>query len=122
MKDIDYYMSLPYRLEILPDQEEGGFAVFYPELKGCISEGSTIEEAVQNALDAKREWLLSMLDEKQPIPEPDSLKQFSGNFRLRIPKELHRQLYYKAKASGVSMNQYCTMLLSRNDMSQASGS
>lgn len=113
MKDVEYYMTLPYRLEIIPDKEEGGYAVSYPELKGCVSEGNTIEEAVANAADAKKEWFLSMIEENLPIPEPDTEKTFSGTFSIRIPKELHKQLYYKAKESGVSMNQYCTMLLSK---------
>ncbi len=25
MKTIEYYMSLPYRMEIIPDKEEGGY-------------------------------------------------------------------------------------------------
>lgn len=70
MKDLEYYMTKPYKVEIIPDLDEGGFAAYYPELKGCVSLGETIEEAVKNAEDAKREWLLSMLEEKQLIPEP----------------------------------------------------
>ena len=31
-KTIDYYLSLPYRLEIVPDAEEGGFGARFPEL------------------------------------------------------------------------------------------
>ena len=26
-KDLDYYMSLPYRVEVIPDEEKGGFAL-----------------------------------------------------------------------------------------------
>ena len=43
MKTIDYYMGLPYKLEIVPDVEEGGYVARYPELPGCISVGSTLE-------------------------------------------------------------------------------
>lgn len=43
MKTIDYYMSLPYRLEIIPDPDEGGYAARYPELPGCITVGSSME-------------------------------------------------------------------------------
>ena len=46
MKTIDYYMGLPYKLEIVPDVEEGGYVARYPDLPGCISVGSTLEEAV----------------------------------------------------------------------------
>ncbi len=45
----------------------------------------------------------------------DSLENYSGQFKLRIPRSLHRILAEHAKREGVSMNQYCVYLLSRND-------
>lgn len=32
MKSIEEYMSLPYKMEIEPDSDEGGFVVSFPEL------------------------------------------------------------------------------------------
>ena len=55
MKTIDEYMALPYRMELIPDSDEGGYVVVFPELKGCLSSSETADEAVQNAMDAKRE-------------------------------------------------------------------
>ena len=49
-----YYLNLPYRLEIVPDIEDGGFVASYPELTGCLSQGETLEETVKNAKDAKK--------------------------------------------------------------------
>ena len=49
------------------------------------------------------------------IPVPDSLETYSGQFKLRIPRSLHRTLAEHSKQEGVSMNQYCVYLLSRND-------
>ena len=46
MKTLNDYMALPYRLEIVEDQEEGGYVVSYPDLPGCITCGDTIEEAM----------------------------------------------------------------------------
>ena len=34
---------------------------------------------------------------------------------LRIPKSLHRALAEHSKAEGISMNQYCLYLLTKND-------
>lgn len=53
-KTIEYYMGLPYRLEIVPDTEEGGFTAYYPELFGCATCGETAESVLTNALDAKK--------------------------------------------------------------------
>ena len=30
MKTIDYYVNLPYKLEIVPDLDEGGYIARYP--------------------------------------------------------------------------------------------
>ena len=70
MKTIDYYMGLPYKLEIVPDVEEGGYVARYPELPGCISVGSTLEETVNHVLDAKKEWLIAALEDGIVINEP----------------------------------------------------
>ena len=49
------------------------------------------------------------------IHEPDSLEDYSGQFKLRIPRSLHRALAEHSQREGISMNQYCVYLLSRND-------
>lgn len=112
---LNEYMELPYRMEIIPDVEEGGYAVTFPELPGCITCGETLEQAVKNATDAKKAWLEAALDEGIAIAMPDELNEYSGQFKLRIPKSLHRQLSEHSKREGISMNQYCLYLLSRND-------
>ena len=47
--------------------------------------------------------------------EPETLEHYSGQFKLRIPKSLHRSLAERAKAEGTSMNQYCLYLLSQGN-------
>ena len=106
-------MALPYRMELIPDPEEGGFAVSFPDLKGCLSCGDTVESAIQNAMDAKKEWLTAALEENMEIPLPENDEDYSGQFKLRIPKSLHRQLALQSRREGVSMNQYCVYLLSQ---------
>ena len=115
MKKIEYYLNLPYKLEIVPDPDEGGQVAHYPELPGCITVGETIESVAANAADAKKAWLEAALEEGVEIAEPVSLEDYSGQFKLRIPRSLHRSLSEHSKAEGVSMNQYCVYLLSKND-------
>lgn len=115
MKTLDDYMTMPYRMEIVEDTAEGGFVVSYPDLPGCITSGETLESAVQNALDAKKSWLIAAMEEGIEIHEPDSLEEYSGQFKLRIPRSLHRLLAEHSQKEGISMNQYCVYLLSRND-------
>ncbi len=49
------------------------------------------------------------------IHEPDGLENYLGQFKLRIPRSLHRLLAEHSKKEGISMNQYCMYRLSRND-------
>ena len=70
MKDLNYYLSLPYKLEIIPDTEEGGYAARYPDLPGCITCGETLESVSRNAEDAKKAWLEAALEDGITINEP----------------------------------------------------
>ena len=115
MKTLNDYMAMSYRMEIVEDKDEGGFVVSYPDLPGCITCGETVESAVANALDAKKAWIEAALEEGVEIHEPDSLEDYSGQFKLRIPRSLHRSLAEHSQREGISMNQYCVYLLSRND-------
>ena len=117
MKTIDYYLNLPYKLEIVPDIDEGGFVARYPELPGCITVGDTLEAVVKNVNDAKIEWITAALEEGNTIPEPSYYDDYSGQFKLRLPKSLHKLLADQSKEEGVSMNQYCVYLLSMNNAS-----
>jgi predicted RNase H-like HicB family nuclease len=117
-KTIDYYLTLPYRMELIPDAEEGGYGARYPELPGCITCGETLDSVARNAEDAKKSWLMAAMEDGIEIPEPatEDINQYSGQFKLRIPKALHKALAEHAKREGISMNQYCMYLLSRNDV------
>ena len=115
MKNIDYYMALTYKMEIVEDKDEGGFVVSQPDLPGCITCGETIETAIANANDAKKAWIKAALESGIEIQEPNNLEEYSGQFKLRIPRSLHRSLAEHSKKEGISMNQYCVYLLSRND-------
>ncbi|MCD8118081.1 MAG: type II toxin-antitoxin system HicB family antitoxin [Lachnospiraceae bacterium] len=115
MKTLDEYMALPYRMEIVEDKDEGGYVVSIPDLPGCLTCGETIETAIANADDAKKAWLEAAIEEGLEIQEPDSLENYSGQFKLRIPRSLHKSLAEHSKREGISMNQYCVYLLSKND-------
>ena len=115
MRTIDEYMKLPYKMEIVPDKDEGGFVASFPELPGCITSGDTLDSTIANADDAKKAWIEAALEERITIPEPIAETDYSGQFKLRIPKSLHKSLAEHSKQEGISMNQYCIYLLSKND-------
>lgn len=117
-KTLDYYMNLPYRIEIIPDTEEGGYAARYPELPGCITCAQSVDELMINAVDAKRTWLMAALEDEIYIPEPISssdIEDVPTQYKLRIPRSLYSSLREHAQKEGISMNQYCVYLLTKND-------
>jgi antitoxin HicB len=108
-KDLKYYLELQYSIRLKKNADSTYF-VEIEELPGCISEGDTEEEALQNIEDAKKAWLQVAVDRKLHIPEPTP-DEYSGKFNIRLPKFLHRQLAYKAKQENVSLNTLITTTL-----------
>ena len=77
-----------------------------------------ISESIE---DAKLAWIETTLENKIDIPEPKSDNDYSGSFRIRMPKSLHRSLTDDAKKEGISMNQYCIYLLSKEQEKEHCG-
>ena len=59
----------PLRLRIFIEQDEDGIYVAEcPNLPGCISQGLTRKEALENIEDAINGYLISLKKHKEPIP------------------------------------------------------
>jgi len=56
---------MEYPIVIEPDLEAGGYVVSCPTLKGCVSQGETEDEALENIKDAIRTYLESIEDLKR---------------------------------------------------------
>jgi predicted RNase H-like HicB family nuclease len=52
---------------VLEEADEGGYTVTVPALPGCISEGDTYEEAVDNIKDAVQLYLRAVSKEVQQL-------------------------------------------------------
>lgn len=50
------------------DEKSGGFTVTIPFLPGCISEGETFEEALENIREAASLYLQVMRERKESVP------------------------------------------------------
>ncbi len=68
-KTLEYYLSLPYTIELTPD-EDGYWSAQIPLLKGCITQGESREEALAMIDEAKELWLETALEDGISIPEP----------------------------------------------------
>ena len=65
----------------------------------------------------KQKSIKAALQDGTVIAEPatDGYRNTQGQFKLRMPKSLHHSLAIHARKEGISMNQYCIYLLSKND-------
>ena len=72
--DKDLINSYPFTIRPLTETEGGGFAIEYPDLPGCISDGSTPQEAFKQGCDAVRSFLLSCIKHGDPVPKPRQSK------------------------------------------------
>ena len=59
---------------ILEPSDEGGYTVVVPALPGCISEGDTREEALENIREAIELYLEPVEDDQTFAPDVESLE------------------------------------------------
>ncbi len=72
-KTLDYYLSLPYTIEVIPDPDENGEIYLFArvvELPGCMTQADDFTELGEMIEDAKRAWIESALEDGLAIPEP----------------------------------------------------
>ena len=94
----------PFEVRPLTEEEGGGYLVSFPDFAECISDGETVEEAIENGRDALKATIAALKASKLPVPAPNSGGVASGKFIARVPKSVHAQLTTRAKAEGVSLN------------------
>ena len=64
-----------YTILLDPDPEDGGYTVTVPALPGCVTEGETVVECVQNAEEAIRLYLDDLHAAGEPAPEEKVVPQ-----------------------------------------------
>lgn len=98
MRD-DHYT---YRVSWSPDDREYVSTVVEFRLLSWLAPDPAAALLGLRALVA--EVVDDLLASGEPVPEPLAERQFSGEFRLRIPPALHRALAIEAAEQGVSLN------------------
>jgi antitoxin HicB len=113
-KQLAHYLALPYSAVIVPDDDGEGYHAAIRELKGCMAFGETVEAAYAALQEVRQIWLETALARGWRIPEPNVSedRSYSGEFRVRLPQFLHRDLAQAAEREGTSLNQLVVALLS----------
>jgi predicted RNase H-like HicB family nuclease len=64
-------------------EEEGVFGISFPDFPGCVSGGSTAEEALQKGAQALAFHVAGMVEDGDTLPVPRTLKQLRANAAFR---------------------------------------
>jgi len=94
----------PFTIRHLSKEDGGGYLIEFPDLPGCMSDGETIEETIENGHDAVACWISAANKAGRIIPQPGGLEKQSGKWVQRVPKSIHLRLVKKAEEEGVSLN------------------
>jgi len=90
------------------DQEHVGLCAEFPSLSYLDRD---INKALKGIISLVSDVVEDMQNNKEPIPEYLSKREYSGKFVVRIPPEKHRELAIKALEQGVSLNRYASAKL-----------
>jgi antitoxin HicB len=114
-EDIEYYMGLPYSILLhqIEDSGEKFWIAEVPELPGCKSHGSTVDEAAQRVEEAKKDWILDSLEKGESIPTPVERDRFNGRILVRTSRSLHRALSLMSDMEKLSLNQLIVTILAK---------
>ena len=106
-------LKYPVTIRPLDKEEGGGYLAEFPDLPGCFADGNTVDEALHEAEDALKTWIATAKEFGDKIPQPSVATNFSGQWRIRLPKSLHAALASRAKIEGVSLNMLAVTILAQ---------
>ena len=95
MKDLSYFLRLPYTI-VLRRDDEGDWVARVEELRGCTAHGSTTEEAIRHIDEEKQAWIEDALESGDEVPEPVQETLPSGRWLQRVTRSLHAKLSAQA--------------------------
>jgi predicted HicB family RNase H-like nuclease len=93
-----------YSYRVAWSDEDKCYIATSPEFPGLSAWGDSHQEAVKE-FDVVLEESIEVYKEKGwALPHPQKVQDYSGQFRLRLPKSLHAGLAERAELDGVSLN------------------
>lgn len=115
-QNLKYYLNLPYRVELNFEPGDNSWVATHPELGrgSCYAISDTKEKALKLLEEEKKSLLEFAIKEGKAIPEPDFEEELpSGQFVLRLPRSLHKNLKEEADKENISLNQLTVSVLSQ---------
>ncbi len=91
------------------DGEHVGLCAEFPSLSWLAKRPDAALAGIRRAVGTA---VKDMESSGEPVPVPIAVKRYSGEFRVRIPPEVHRSLALQAAEQGVSLNRLASAKLS----------
>jgi len=101
-----------YSFRLTRSDEDECYVAMVPEFEGVSGFGATPQEALAEAQVSLQLAIETYTAEGWPLPKPESLNAYSGQFRLRLPRSMHARLAQVAADEGMSLNSYTVCLIS----------
>lgn len=92
-------MKLIYAAVFTPLDGEEGYCVTFPDLPGCVTQGDSLENAYDMAVDAASGWILTSIEDGETLPKPsnhNSIKHEGNEFISYVPLDMDE--YAKANS------------------------
>lgn len=71
-------MKLVYPAIFTPfSDQSGGYVVEFPDLRGCVTEGKDLEQAIEMGIDAASGWILGELEDGKQIPRASDYSEIA---------------------------------------------
>ena len=67
MKESMSFEDYSIGLSPIPEDEDSGHMVTFPDLPGCLADGDTAEEAIAEARDAFNAWMVAGREDKNSL-------------------------------------------------------
>ena len=93
-----------YTYRVIWSDEDREYVGLCAELPSLSWPDKSQTAALRGIVDAAREAVADMTRHREAVPGPLSTRRYSGQFKVRIPPQVHRKLTIEAAESHVSLN------------------
>jgi len=115
LKNIDYYINLPWTYTIENDVDENGkhvFVIRVNELPGVVTDNYSIEEGIKDIKTEIMPALFEMyIQDNEEIPEPINETEFQGEIIYRTTPKKHYLIAREAQKRQQSLSQVIDNLI-----------
>lgn len=101
-------MKYPFEVYRMNVEGHEFWAAESKSLKGCVAQGDTCQEALDELELNETEWLSTAQEYGIEIPQIpfEKAEGYSGKFTVRVSSDVHQMAAERAKKLGISLNQY----------------